>query len=335
MKTVSSNYACAFFEAALRLGAKKADLLSALDVDERVFSDPTFRFPCENVLSMLGMAQLEDDETTLGLLAGESFRPSSFGDIGHAAICCSTISEAMTLNAKYQALNQQFGVTSMHPTGDETHLKWDADGYDPEIVRPITEAAIAGWFRMGRWLLWEFDAKPNFVSFRHGKTSDHCENYFECEVRYGQDADFIASEAFFADIKIPQSNPQMLTILKDRLDRSLSFMESKEEISGRVYQCVQQMLGERGATIDGVAEMLGMHKNEVSNRLRDENTNFRSVLKSVRIENFRYHEMEGSKTLTEIALALGYSDHSAFTRAYRSWFGHAPSQNGTWVAAKS
>ncbi|MCQ6261848.1 helix-turn-helix domain-containing protein [Alloalcanivorax profundimaris] len=31
-------------------------------------------------------------------------------------------------------------------------------------------------------------------------------------------------------------------------------------------------------------------------------------------------------TLGEIALLLGYSEHSAFSRAYRQWTGHTPAR---------
>lgn len=334
MKTASNNYTHAFFEAALQLGAQKAELLSALNVDEQAFDDPTLRFSCDSILKMLSYAKPDSHDASLGLLAGENFRPSSFGDVGHAAICCDTLGDAMQLNNQYQMLNQQFGITQLQQTESEARISWAAAGYDPKVIRSVTEAAMAGWFRMGRWLLWQFDAKPNYVSFRHDKSSDHCADYFGCEVRYGEDSDYIACDPFFADIKIPQSNPQMLLILKDRLKQSLKHMESEEELSGRVYQCIQQLLGERNPTVDTVANMLHIPMNVITSRLKSENTSFREVLKAVRIENFRYHEMEGVKTLTEIALALGYSDHSAFTRAYRSWFGHAPSHNGTWALAK-
>ncbi|MEM1390140.1 MAG: helix-turn-helix domain-containing protein [Pseudomonadota bacterium] len=45
----------------------------------------------------------------------------------------------------------------------------------------------------------------------------------------------------------------------------------------------------------------------------------------MREDNAQFLIKENTKSLAEISLILGYSDQTAFTRAYKSWFGHPPS----------
>ncbi|MEM8636867.1 MAG: AraC family transcriptional regulator, partial [Pseudomonadota bacterium] len=35
---------------------------------------------------------------------------------------------------------------------------------------------------------------------------------------------------------------------------------------------------------------------------------------------------EGKRSVADLALLLGYSEHSAFTRAFKSWYGVPPTQ---------
>ena len=53
------------------------------------------------------------------------------------------------------------------------------------------------------------------------------------------------------------------------------------------------------------------------------------LLDLVRKDICNLYFMEGTRSLSEIALLLGYSDLSAFTRAYKNWTGTPPSRRQT------
>jgi AraC-like DNA-binding protein len=59
-------------------------------------------------------------------------------------------------------------------------------------------------------------------------------------------------------------------------------------------------------------------------RLEQEGTNFRGVLSDVRHELALRHLAEGRLAISEIAFLLGFSEVSAFHRAFKQWTGHAP-----------
>ena len=59
-------------------------------------------------------------------------------------------------------------------------------------------------------------------------------------------------------------------------------------------------------------------------RLEEEGTSFRRVLTDVRRELAARHLQERRLAIGEIAFLLGFSEASAFHRAFKRWTGHAP-----------
>jgi AraC-like DNA-binding protein len=60
-------------------------------------------------------------------------------------------------------------------------------------------------------------------------------------------------------------------------------------------------------------------------RLREDGCSFREVVDELRREQALFL-LERGESVTSTAFALGFSETSAFSRAFRRWYGHPPSQ---------
>jgi AraC-like DNA-binding protein len=88
---------------------------------------------------------------------------------------------------------------------------------------------------------------------------------------------------------------------------------------------LRTLLLERKASGDEVAHILSMHRRTLNRRLEAQGTSFQNILDEVRFEA-ACQLLDATKIpLTEIAASLGYSESSAFSRAFRRWSGEAPS----------
>jgi AraC-like DNA-binding protein len=85
-------------------------------------------------------------------------------------------------------------------------------------------------------------------------------------------------------------------------------------------------LQEGDPSAEAIAKTLHMSARSLHRRLKQEGVVFRDVLKDVRMNLAKRYLNEQKMTLPETALMLGYSEQSAFTRAFKSWFGVTPSQ---------
>ena len=72
-----------------------------------------------------------------------------------------------------------------------------------------------------------------------------------------------------------------------------------------------------------------MHRRTLSRHLKSSGLGYRGITNEIRFEIARQLLEDTTMPLGEITAALGYSEASAFTRAFRRWSGQTPT---TWRA---
>ena len=325
--SVSAHYAFDYYAACLDIGVNSCELLDILGCRGELLHNPVKRYSCDSVLELLAYAQKETGVNHIGLLVGQSQRPATFRDVGTAYLLSNTLFDAMAINAKYQRLNQQFGTTKCKLDKDHAWVSWTPNIQDAERLRPVTEAVYIGYVTIARWMLWQDEETIISIRFRHAKPegTDPIAEYVGCEVLYGQPEDLLKCKASFFRTKLPQANPVLLKSLVERLTREMKSLENSNLTQSQVRQCVQYLIMDGPVNFSLVADTLGHSRQTLTRRLKTEGTSFGQILQDIRKENVDYYLKEGHKSLTEIAMAIGYNDQSAFTRAYKSWYGEAPS----------
>ena len=88
------------------------------------------------------------------------------------------------------------------------------------------------------------------------------------------------------------------------------------------------MLSERlrghAPTLDEMAEALGTSGRTLRRRLQSEGQTFHGLLDEVRLAVAKRHIEARTLSLPELAFLLGFSEASAFHRAFRRWTGTTP-----------
>ena len=70
---------------------------------------------------------------------------------------------------------------------------------------------------------------------------------------------------------------------------------------------------------------MNMSARNLQRKLADEGTNLASIVDEIRQTEAAHRLKQSQDSLTAIALDLGFSDASAFSRACKRWFGKSPS----------
>ena len=76
---------------------------------------------------------------------------------------------------------------------------------------------------------------------------------------------------------------------------------------------------------DRVARELGVSERTLHRRLKDEGMTYAEVYDGVRDRMAREYLKTDRVTVAEVAFLLGFSESSAFVRAFRRWTGFSPS----------
>lgn len=117
-------------------------------------------------------------------------------------------------------------------------------------------------------------------------------------------------------------------LLHDVLTQALrTYFGSKHSGQGVVDILCRELIrvgGDEAVTLERIAERLAMSPRTLRRRLADEGYCFQEVKKMAREKRAKYYLSQTSMPLSEIAFELGYSELSAFSRAFRSWVGQTP-----------
>ena len=103
---------------------------------------------------------------------------------------------------------------------------------------------------------------------------------------------------------------------------------SRSEFESRVMCAISGLLAKPDPrpTIVAVADQLSMNVRTLQRRLECVGISFRSLLSECRRQRALQELSEIERSISEVSIRLGYSDPAHFTRAFRQWIGHSPSE---------
>jgi AraC-like DNA-binding protein len=126
------------------------------------------------------------------------------------------------------------------------------------------------------------------------------------------------------DIAIPSADPDLHSLLAETMDRHLAALGPAASFEQGMLTVLRGMMNGNMPTLASLSRRSGMSQRTLQRRLAESNTSFQRLLRGVLHE--ASDELLAREDLShgEIAFLLGYSEESAFSRAYKSWTGHPP-----------
>lgn len=124
---------------------------------------------------------------------------------------------------------------------------------------------------------------------------------------------------------MPQSDPLLLTMMLDTL-KILNTQSQSQSLTNQVRAHIQQDLIHGEPNLEKVALDLHMSPCTLSRRLKSHDITFTQLIDQVRYELAKHYIQQKNLPISEVAFLLGYSEVSAFSRAFKRWFGCTPRQ---------
>jgi len=326
--TVSTGYLANIIESAVAAGAPADPLYDLVPGGRTGLAVPDRRYPAELTANVLNTAADLTGIDSMGLRVGMQFRPATFLDVGYALAAASTIREALQINARYQPLTQEVARMRLEVDRKSARIVLEPAFADAETMRRVTEAIMAGYASIGRWLLWDQARPVASVHFRHAapctETQAFYRTLFTEDVRCGALLDAMTIDVGLIDRPLPNANPALVQLLTARLNARLSAYEAGSSLRMLVLTGLHQQMRRGKPSLEDTARLLGVSGRTLRRRLMEEGLSYSELLAAARKEAAEVYIHEEKLTLAEIAGLLGYGDQTAFMRAFRGWFGESP-----------
>ena len=338
MKTVSASYLASYVESCVEQGANEASLLACIPGGLQDFRShegevSETRYDADIIYQVLIRTEKQTGKADIGLLIGENLRPGSLNELGTAIMCCASLRQAIGVNCHYQALSQELGCTVLKTDASCAWVTWEPYYSDPEHARMFTDFIMAGQASFGRWLTWAHNQTPIAVHLRHERPnySDAYAKMFDCPVLFSQAENAMLIELSALDLPLPQGNEVSLNEICKRLDLELAKLEPLRSYHEQVADLLQLDMTNGPLNLPQTARRLGVSPRSLRRCLAAEETSFRQILEQMR-QQLCDKLLSENVPLLKIANQLGYSQQSAFNRAFKQWYGTTPK---SYVQAKN
>jgi AraC-like DNA-binding protein len=305
-------------------------LLREADLDRSCLVDPETKIPVDAVCRLLENSSHAARAEDFGLRMSEPRRLSDLGPLALAMRDAGTLREALQSASCYVCLHTDSLLLSLKEMDNQAMLEIEplTDGSAPS--RQGTELAIGVFYRAIRELL---GSSPNSsrVWFPHSapnNISTH-RRVFGPRVEFGHSAIGLLFTRRDLDAPLPGADPVMARHVKRYLDPMLA--RSHGTVSERVRQLVYEQLSTGRCAAEQAANSLGMDRRTLHRHLDRYGETFSSIVDEVRSDLALHYLEERRRSLSEVALLLGFSAPSAFSRWFRNRFGRSPT---SWRTAE-
>lgn len=299
-------------------GGSVKRIFRAAELPTRIVEKSELLIPLRDQFRLVECAarELGDDAlpARLATLAGVE----GLGKYGQLFVASATLGDAIAQgNEIFTSLLQSATCMNLH--AENGIARWTYRVLEPtSIGRQKNEILALGYMLM---LLRRFIG-PDWVPISAELTGtclcgrSVIENLFRCQISLGS----IASVTFAADyLDAPNPAP-----VQKGPAQACQQLPDSEDFIGYLEELIVLNLLEGRPQREAIAHRLNMSVRTFHRRLRDHNTSFgelmRSILERQAMELLCHRDM----TVSQVAFELGYSDPAHFTRAFAHWFGEAP-----------
>ncbi|MCQ3830865.1 AraC family transcriptional regulator [Microbulbifer elongatus] len=313
-------------------GVDAGALLQRLALPADYLDRPDLMIPMESKVELLELGAQLSGCPHFGLKLAQQQSIAALGTIGLLLQQCPTLRDAMeTITSSIGQTAQGLKVW-LEESADTAYLCSRYEFAGPSAAsRQHSDNLVASGFNLIRFLL----AEP--VALRSVQLCGTAPSgsaglapyreLFQCPVQFGQEHNGIAFARELLQRPVAGANPEMLGLINDFLKK-----KQLDDFQEQLLWTITNLLPRGPVTLEKVADSANMAPRTLQLRLNQQGTSFQQLLDRTRVEQVCTYLLEGSRSLTEIAELVGYSQLSALTRAFKRIMGASPR---AWLRQRS
>ena len=281
--------------------------------------------PVERVGELFERAAAVTDNRFMGLSMGRNFHYESSSLLIVAMLAAPSVARGLAFLNQYDRYIDSGITTSCRQGGDPVVFTADLIQIGDVGMAQLNEYLMG--FLVQTLLTATRTRVPLIkVTFKHQEPeqTEGLRHFFSCPLEFGAPHNSICLPTEFLDQPFLTSNKLLYQILVNAME---TYFSMGDKTSGFVATvCRQIMLDDPMVNPDSkrVAQQMGMSTRTLRRRLAEEGFTFNGAKNLARERRAKYLLANSRASLTEIAFELGYSELSAFSRAFRVWVGETP-----------
>lgn len=308
------------------LGGDIDSIFGNVGIAPDLAGSPTLRLSLRSYCGLFEEASRRTQNDNFGLWFGNQFRPRDLGMWGYAAISSPTVGSALENLVNLFHFHQEASVLRLAP-GPGGLMRLEYQIVAPDILWRRQDAELSlGMFlnviREGCGAHWA----PEEVHFEHPKPQiwEEHESAFDAPVYFGQSCNALVFRPALLDRPMPSRDLALLSIMQTCLESLGSRGRGSDGLFERLSSMIRVSLPDGYPSLNQVAAELRVPAAVIQRELADHGMTYKDAVETIRRDLARIYIQQRHLPLTEITFLLGYSELSAFSRAFTRWMGVSP-----------
>lgn len=326
-QSVAAGMVLGFIDYAARQGAKKPALLAIAGLPEGANIGPNKRVPLDAYAKVIRAASADLQDPAAAIHFAEATNIADLSIVGLIGYSSATMRDALEQLNRYGRLVMDICVAGP----DRFTLSYEDDGLwltdnrvddlpFPELTESTFVRMVSGTRQFGDTPYCSFAE----VIHQDEGTGRELERALGVRVRFGAQRNALRVSVAWQDYPIAQYPRYAFGLFCNHADSLLAELDASRSLAGEVERRILPVLHTGKVFAEDIASQLGMSGQGLYRSLRAEGTTFEELLAALRHRFAQGYLAQGHASLKEIAYLLGYSDVSAFSRAFKRREGVSP-----------
>ena len=324
--SVSLSWVNTVIAAAERQGIPCVDLLAGAGVAYESLGGP--RWPVDDITRLWRAAAELTGDAAFGLNTGRQVGPGSFNVVSFILLSSATLRSAIGQLQAYQRLISDGGRFQML-TGEPHswliyHPQHGSLAFSPHQVESVLAATVS----FSRWVT-GLPLQPVRVQFSHGQIGPlpAYSQALGADVQFDQAFSGLLLDNQVLDRPLPQADAELAQLHRAHASAQLAALSQPVLLRSRVEHWLASAIAGRVPGRLQAAQQFGLGERAFARRLQAEGVHYADLVDGVRHALACQAVAGSAEPFVRIARRLGFSEASAFNRAFRRWTGCAP---GDW-----
>ncbi|MBA3818316.1 MAG: AraC family transcriptional regulator [Deltaproteobacteria bacterium] len=294
----------------------------ATDLTPQIVADDDARISAAQFCVAWSEALQLTGDRQLALRIASATPPGAFGIVEYVCRSAPTLGAALRQWVRYLNLLDDAVTVALVVDGDRAYLRVERESEAPAPAsHELCWALVAKHARE----LSAVPFRPLAVELSHRAAGDVAayRAWFDAPVVFGAETTQLVLSTAALDASLVSADPALLAILGRAADELAKQTPTDPLMTSQVKRVLLDTLRTDEAHVDVVAKRLGLTSRSLQRRLKDEGTSWTNLREDVRRELAQRYLDEGL-AIAEISFLLGFSEPSAFFRAFKRWTGVTP-----------
>jgi AraC-like DNA-binding protein len=300
------------------MAGRMLKVLEGLDPDERV--------PIFTAHQMLERAEAMTADPALGLKASLELGPGDLGAVDYALSSAATVEQSLEIATRYARLINDAMVFSREIIDGRVFVRL---ANLLVLPRSASEFQLSAVLAM-RKTVWPEELSSDLDVWLMGAqpadTSAYSSAFAPARIHFASSFSGFSFDARHLNAPLRATDPKLHEVMRKHMELVLGTLPQLQSYTERVRSLLIRELSGGNATAVHLARLMHTSLSTLGRRLEAEGTTFSAILEDLRRRLALGYLASRQLSVPEVALLTGFSQATAFHRAFRRWTGKTPLQ---------